>query len=62
MHVTQIGIGHAGHPKYYKIITPEIADTLIVCDAKSGFTPAFAEEPQSCNSQHRVYNSTEHFT
>ena len=44
MHIAQIGTGRVGRPTAYAIMCAELADTLTVCDVKSGLAVAFAEE------------------
>ena len=44
MHIAQIGTGRVGRPTAYTVMCAELADTLTVCDSKSGLATAFAEE------------------
>ena len=44
MHIAQIGTGRVGRPTAYNVMCAELADTLTVCDIKSGLAVAFAEE------------------
>jgi len=44
LHIAQIGTGRVGRPTAYAIMCAELADTLTVCDVKSGLAVAFAEE------------------
>jgi len=44
LHIAQIGTGRVGRPTAYAIMCAELADTLTVCDVKSGLAAAFAEE------------------
>jgi len=44
VHIAQIGTGRVGRPTAYTILCAELADTITVCDTKSGLAHAFAEE------------------
>jgi malate dehydrogenase len=44
LHIAQIGTGRVGRPTAYTIMCSELADTITVCDTKSGLANAFAEE------------------
>jgi malate dehydrogenase len=44
LHIAQIGTGRVGRPTAYTIMSAELADTITVCDTKSGLANAFAEE------------------
>jgi malate dehydrogenase len=44
LHIAQIGTGRVGRPTAYTVLCAELADTLTVCDSKSGLAAAFAEE------------------
>jgi malate dehydrogenase len=44
LHIAQIGTGRVGRPTAYTVMCAELADTLTVCDSKSGLAAAFAEE------------------
>jgi len=44
LHITQIGTGRVGRPTAYTIMSAKLADTITVCDTKSGLAKAFAEE------------------
>ena len=44
MHIAQIGTGRVGRPTANAIMCARLADTLTVCDVKTGLAAAFAEE------------------
>jgi malate dehydrogenase len=44
LHIAQIGTGRVGRPIAYTIMCAELADTITVCDTKTGLANAFAEE------------------
>ncbi|MCW4031698.1 MAG: malate dehydrogenase [Candidatus Bathyarchaeota archaeon] len=44
MHIAQIGTGRVGRPTAYTIMCAKLADTITVCDTKTGLAKAFAEE------------------